>query len=97
VKTAFVAAWLVAEGIIVYRAVKQQKRPPSPGELLWSSGLFVLLALLSEANEQFAALLAWGFVAAAAMNLAPVITGGGTGSSTSASSASSEAKSKGGS
>lgn len=74
-KTAFVAAWMVAEGIIIYRAVKQSKRAPLPGELLWSSGLFILLSLLSEASEQLALALAWGFVAAAVLNLAPTITG----------------------
>lgn len=64
-------AWMVGEGIIIYRTVSKEHRPPMPGELLASSGLFVLLGLLSEAQPGLAALLAWGFDAAAFLNLAP--------------------------
>ena len=68
---AFVMAWLVGEGIIVYRSVKQQKAPPGPGQLLLSSGVFVLLGLLAEAPKArpLAITLAWGFDIAAFMNL----------------------------
>jgi hypothetical protein len=66
-----VTAWLVGEGIMVYRTVEKDKRPPLPGELLATSGLFLLLGLLSEASAEMAALLAWGFDLAAFMNLAP--------------------------
>ncbi len=64
-------AWLVGEGIIIYRSVKQQKAPPGPGQLLISSGVFVLLGLLAEAEKArfLATSLAWGFDAAAFMNL----------------------------
>ena len=67
----FIAAWLVGEGIIVYRSVKNQKAPPGPGQLLLSSGVFVMLALLSEAQSarRLAITLAWGFDLAALMNL----------------------------
>lgn len=67
----FIAAWLVGEGIIVYRSVKVQKAPPSPGQLLLSSGLFVMLAILAEAPNarKLAVTLAWGFDIAALMNL----------------------------
>src|SRR5258708_4526453 len=67
----FLAAWLVGEGIIVYRSVKNQKAPPGPGQLLLSSGLFVMLALLAEAPSarRLAITLAWGFDIAALMNL----------------------------
>ena len=75
-KTTLIAAWVVAEGIVIYRAVKKSKRPPFPGELVWSSGLFVMLAILSEWQETLAALLAWGFVAAAFLNLAPAVLAG---------------------
>jgi hypothetical protein len=51
-------AWLVGEGIIIYRTVTKQKRPPMPGELLASSGLFLLLALLGEPQPRLASLLA---------------------------------------
>lgn len=72
-------AWLTGEGIIVYRTVTKQKRPPLPGELLATSGIFLLLGLLSEASTELATALAWGFDFAAFMNLAPSLfntTGG---------------------
>lgn len=73
-----VLAWAVGEGIIVYRAVKVNHAPPMPGALLAASGLFVMLALLSEADSArgLATALAWGFDAAAFLNLFPEITGG---------------------
>ncbi len=72
------AAWAVGEAIIVYRSVKRDHRPPMPGALLGSSALFVMLALLAEADaaRTLAITLAWGFDIAAFMNLAPSITGG---------------------
>lgn len=71
---AFVMAWLVGEGIIIYRSVKEQKAPPGPGQLLLSSGVFVLLGLLAESPKArtLAITLAWGFDIAAFMNIAGV-------------------------
>jgi hypothetical protein len=88
---ALVMAWLVGEGIIVYRhfkgpAAEQDnatvapiivanpggaKSPPGPGQLVLSSGVFVLLALLAESEKArpIAVTLAWGFDIAAFMNL----------------------------
>ena len=68
-------AWLVGEAIIVYRTVHNESRPPMPGELLASSGGFVLLALLAEVQPGLALTLAWGLDAAAFLNLAPAIAG----------------------
>ena len=68
-----VMAWLVGEGIIVYRSVRIQKVPPGPGQLLLSSGVFVILALIAEAGPQaarVATLAAWAFDLAAFMNVA---------------------------
>jgi hypothetical protein len=76
-------AWLVGEGIIIYRSVKRDKAPPGPGQLLLSSGVFVMLALLAEAPKArpLAITLAWGFNIAAFMNLfgagGPVAGNGG--------------------
>jgi hypothetical protein len=42
-----VLAWLVGEGIVTWRWVKNGA-PPTPGALLMSSGFFALLALLYE-------------------------------------------------
>lgn len=73
----FIIAWLIGEGIIVFRSVKQRHIPPGPGELMWSSGLFVGLALLAEVQDarRLATLLAFGFDIAAFMNLFPPVTG----------------------
>jgi hypothetical protein len=67
-------AWLVGEGIVVYRTVKFQHAPPSPGQLLYTSGIFILLALLAEAEKArpLATTLAWGFDIAAFLNLYPL-------------------------
>lgn len=67
-------AWLVGEGIVVWRSFKKDKRPPIPGQLLATSGVFVLLALMSEAGPEAAKLagtLGVGFDIAAAFNILP--------------------------
>lgn len=56
-----IAAWLVGEGLIIYRQVSVQKRPPLPADLLASSGLFLLLSLMAPRAPQLATMLAWGF------------------------------------
>ena len=73
-------AWAVGEGILVFRSVKYNHAPPVPGALLATSGLFILLALLAQADRArfLATALAWGFDAAAFMNLFPAVTTGGT-------------------
>lgn len=74
-----VAAWAIGEGIIVYRAIKVNHAPPMPGALLAASGLFIMLALLAEGGpnaSRLATTLAFGFDAAAMLNLFPEITGG---------------------
>jgi hypothetical protein len=66
-------------GILAYRSVKVNHGPPVPGAMLAASGLFVLLALLAQAQPaRFAATaLAWGVDVAAFMNLYPPVTGAG--------------------
>src|SRR5215469_7103498 len=68
-------AWLIGEGIIVYRSVTRNHRPPVPGELLGSAGFFALLALLAEYQpaRTFATVLAFGIDVAALLE-APLIT-----------------------
>ncbi len=70
--TGLILAWMVGEGIMTYRIVTQQSRPPLPGELLASSGLYVLLGFLAEAQSELASLLAWGINLAALLNLWPI-------------------------
>jgi hypothetical protein len=73
----FILAWLVGEGIIVYRSVKVQKVPPGPGQLMFSSAVFVMLALLAESEQArpLATTLAWGFDIAAFMKVFDKISG----------------------
>jgi hypothetical protein len=64
--------WLAAEGIIFYRDVGKVHHIPMPGQLLATSGVFVLLALFAEAGPgaaQLATLLGGGFIMAAGLNL----------------------------
>lgn len=77
----FIMAWLVGEGIIIYRSVKKTHAPPGPGQLILSSGVFVLLALVAESERArgIATLAAWGFDIAAFLNLFPPVTGPATG------------------
>lgn len=67
-------AWLIGEGIIVYRSVTKQHHAPVPGTLLASSGFFALLALLAEYQRArpAATLLAFGVVIAAYLQ-APLV------------------------
>lgn len=90
----FILAWMIGEGIIVYRAVTKTHAPPVPGALLASSGLFALLAVVAESDRArpLAVALAYGFDIAAFMNLYPPVTGGGASTSASTTSASSTAK-----
>ena len=68
-------AWLIGEGIIVWRSVTRNHRPPMPGELLGSAGFFALLALLAEYQpaRTFATVVAFGIDIAAYLE-APLIT-----------------------
>ena len=69
-----IIAWLVGEGIISYKSVKKNNRPPLPADLLAASGAFVLLGLLSEWQDQLAMMLAVGLDAAALLTLFPTTT-----------------------
>lgn len=68
-------AWLIGETIIVWRSVTRNHRPPMPGELLGSAGLFALLALLAEypPARTTATLMAFGLDLAAWLQ-APIVT-----------------------
>lgn len=68
-------AWLIGEGLIIYRQVSKNHHPPVPGTLLASSALFALLALLAEYQPArgAATLAAFGLDLAAYLQ-APIIT-----------------------
>lgn len=67
--TTIIVAWLVGEGLMIYNDVAKQHRPPFPSDLLSTSGLFILLAIMAEKWPTLAATLAWGFDIAAFMVL----------------------------
>jgi hypothetical protein len=69
-RSGIILAWLVGEGIIVWRSVARDHRPPMPGTLLVSSGLFALLAVLAEYEPArgAATTLAFAFDLAAYLN-----------------------------
>jgi len=71
-----ILAWLVGEGIVTYRTVKKYHVPPSPGQLLYTSILFIGLAIIaqSEKARPAATIAAWGFDIAAFLNLYKPIT-----------------------
>lgn len=64
---------MVGEGIIFYRAYKDQRSLPLPGQLIASSALFVMLGILAESDKArpLATTLAWGFDAAALIGVLP--------------------------
>lgn len=68
------AAWLVGEGIVFYRTWKATGGPPLPGQLLATTGLFAVLALVAESGNArpLAQVTAWGFDIAAFLNVVPV-------------------------
>jgi hypothetical protein len=68
-----VLAWLIGEGIITWRAVAQQHRPPAPGQMLAASALFALLAVLAEYEPARgpAILFAYGIDLAVLMKVLP--------------------------
>jgi len=72
-RAGFVSAWLFGMGIITWRYVAQQHRPPIPGSMLAASGFFALLALVAEYEPAAGAamLTAWGVDLAALLNLFP--------------------------
>jgi hypothetical protein len=74
-----VAAWLVGEGIIIWRMVHKDHRLPVPGALLGVSALFAGLALTADvfpSSAQLVTMAAWGLDVAAFMNVLPKGLGG---------------------
>lgn len=72
-RSGIVAAWAVGLGIVTWRSVAKQHRPPMPGQYLGVSGLFVALALLADYPPAtgLATALAWGVDLAALLQVLP--------------------------
>jgi hypothetical protein len=69
----FVLAWLTGMGIMSWRAVAKEHRPPWPGQLMAGSGYFILLGLLAQypPARRAATLTAWGVDIAALLQVLP--------------------------
>ena len=76
--SSLVIAWLVGEGILVYRSFQKYGHAPLPGQLLAASGVFILLGLAAQSEKLtfLAGALAWGFDLAAFLNIAPALLTG---------------------
>ena len=68
-----ILAWLIGEGIIVYRSVAQEHKPPVPGNLLAATALFAILAVIAESQQArpAAVLFAYGVDIAVLMQVLP--------------------------
>lgn len=69
---AFVVAWVAGQAIIVYRNIRDQHSPPWPGQMLAATGLYFILAMISEMGQgprQLSIMTAWGLNIAALLNL----------------------------
>lgn len=81
-KAGFVAAWLAGEGLLIWRQVHRDHRPPVPGQMAAVTGFFVGLALLVDvfpAAAGVVTLTAWGLDVAGLLNLWPQGLGGQVG------------------
>jgi hypothetical protein len=84
VRSGIILAWLIGEGIIVWKSVTKNHRPPMPGTLLVSSGEFALLALLAEYEPARPAATAIAFGLDLAAFLSPGLLGASSSSATAA-------------
>jgi hypothetical protein len=75
VRSGIILAWLIGEGIIVWKSVTKDHKPPVPGTLLVSSGEFALLALLAEYEPARAAATIMAFALDLAAFLSPGLLG----------------------
>lgn len=68
-----ILAWLAGEGIITWRSVTKDHKPPIPGDLLAATGLFAVLALIAEYQPArgVATLFAFGIDIAVLMQVLP--------------------------
>lgn len=66
------AAWLVGEGVAVWRITTRWHKPPAPAQLLGITGLFIGLALFADAvpnARRTVTLLAWGLDIAGVLSI----------------------------
>lgn len=78
-KAGLAAAWLAGMGLVTWRMVHRDHRPPVPGALLGVTGLFAALALTADvfpATTPLVTVAAWGLDVAAFLNVVPEGLGG---------------------
>lgn len=78
-KAGLAAAWLAGVGLVTWRMVHRDHRPPVPGALLGVTGLFLAMALVSDvfpATTPLVTVTAWGLDVAAFLNVLPAGLGG---------------------
>jgi hypothetical protein len=61
--------WLAEIGLITYRDMKAEKRPPLPSELVSVFVVFGAFTLVSKASPGIASALGWGIVLATGMQV----------------------------
>jgi hypothetical protein len=71
-----ILAWLIGEGIIVYRNVAVKHQPPPPGQMLSATLLFALLAAVAEYPPARPAATAFAFGVDLAVAMKPGILPG---------------------
>jgi hypothetical protein len=79
VKAGLAAAWLAGVGLVSWRMVHRDHRPPVPGALLGVTGLFLAMALVSDvfpAATSLVTVTAWGLDVAAFLDVLPAGLGG---------------------
>lgn len=75
----FAAAWIVGEGIVIWRNVHKFHKPPVPGQLLGVTLLFAALGIVADSVPAAAStvtVLAWGLNVAGILNAWPKGLGG---------------------
>jgi hypothetical protein len=68
-----ILAWMLGEGIIVWRSAVKEHQPPVPGDMLAATALFALLAAIAEYEpaRPAATLFAFGVDIAVLMQVLP--------------------------
>lgn len=61
--------WLVEVGIITWRDISQQHRPPLPSEMLATFVVFGGFSLIAAQDSRVGKALGWGIVIATALNV----------------------------
>lgn len=70
-RAGLLTAWMASIGLIAYKSVTANRRPPLPSEMLATVVVFGTLSLIGGEAAGPADLFAWGLVVAGALNIIP--------------------------